>query len=85
MRPLWTSRETAAHLRVSERDLARKRRNGTGPKYVRVGIDKAVRYDPPDVEEWLATQKVSSTSEEVAAGRRSHKVKTEAQHEGDVV
>jgi hypothetical protein len=41
---------------------------------MRLGDEKTVRYDPPDVEEWLETQKVSSTSQEVAAGRRFHKV-----------
>jgi len=74
MRPLWTSRQTADFCNFSERHLERLRRKGTGPKFMRLGGEKTVRYDPPDVEEWLATQKVSSTSEEVAAGRRSHKV-----------
>ena len=63
---LWTSRQTADYCNFSERHLARLRRAGTGPRYIRAGIDKAVRYDPPDVTEWLETQKVSSTSEESA-------------------
>jgi hypothetical protein len=79
---LWTSRETAAHLRISERELARKRRTGKGPRFMRLGDEKTVRYDPPDVEEWLETLKVSSTSEEVAAGRRFHKVRPEIEPGG---
>ena len=77
--------EAAAWLRVSERHLAGLRAAGTGPRYVRGGKNKAVRYPPEELEAWTTSQLVSSTSEEVAAGRRSHKVKTEAQHEGDVV
>jgi len=65
--------------------FARLRAAGTGPRYVRGGKNKAVRYPPEELEAWTTSQLVSSTSEEVAAGRRSHKVKTEAQHEGDVV
>ena len=47
-----------------------------GPRFMRLGDEKTVRYDPPDVDEWLEAQKVSSTSEEVAAGRRFHEVKS---------
>ena len=35
-----------------------------------------MRYPPEEVETWEAAQLVSSTSEEVAAGRRSHKVRS---------
>jgi len=61
---LWTSKQTAAYCNFSERHLGRLRRAGTGPKFMRLGEDKNVRYDPPDVEEWLEAQKVSSTSEQ---------------------
>jgi excisionase family DNA binding protein len=77
MLPLMTSLDVAKRLGVSERHVQRLRRNGKGPKYMRLGAEKTVRYEPTDVEEWLETQRVSSTSEEVAAGRRAHKVKPE--------
>jgi hypothetical protein len=66
MLPLWTQRETAGFLRLSERDLERKRISGTGPKYLRLGKNKAVRYRPADVESWVESLVVTSTSEEQA-------------------
>jgi len=77
MRSMWTTRQLADRWQTSERTVERKRVAGTGPRYVRVGENKAVRYPPEEVEAWEAAQLVSSTSEEVAAGRRSHKVKTQ--------
>jgi len=74
MRSLMTTRQLADYLHTSERHLERLRRAGTGPKYLRLGAEKTVRYEPTDVETWLEAQRISSTSEEVAAGRRSHKV-----------
>jgi hypothetical protein len=64
MRALLTSRQVAAHLLVSERHLARLRRAGTGPKYIRFGKNKEVRYPPEEVESYVAAGLVSSTSEE---------------------
>jgi hypothetical protein len=84
MRPWLTTSDLANRWKTSERHVERKRRDGTGPRYARMGEDKAVRYPPEEVEAWEAAQLVSSTSEEVAAGRRSHKVKSvEAQHDGE--
>ena len=77
MRQLLTTRELADRWQTSERHVERLRISGKGPKFMRLGADKAVRYPPEEVEAWEAAQLVSSTSEEVAAGRRAHKVKTE--------
>jgi len=77
MRPWLTTSDLANRWQTSERTVERKRIAGTGPRYVRVGKNKAVRYPPEEVEVWEAAQLVSSTSEEVEAGRRSHKVKTQ--------
>jgi predicted DNA-binding transcriptional regulator AlpA len=77
MRPWLTTRQLADRWQTSERTVERKRLAGTGPRYVRVGEEKAVRYPPEEVEAWEAAQLVSSTSEEVAAGRRSHKIRTQ--------
>jgi hypothetical protein len=74
MRPWLTTSDLANRWKTSERHVERKRVDGTGPRYARFGEDKAVRYPPEEVEAWEAAQLVSSTSEEVAAGRRSHKV-----------
>jgi excisionase family DNA binding protein len=66
MLALLTQSEAAELLRLSQRTLERLRISGTGPKFVRIGKTKAVRYRPTDVEDWLAAKLVSSTSEEAA-------------------
>jgi len=76
MRSMLTTRQLADRWQTSERTVERKRVAGTGPRYVRVGEDRAVRYPPEEVEAWEAAQLVSSTSEEVAAGRYYHKAKS---------
>jgi predicted DNA-binding transcriptional regulator AlpA len=64
MLALLTQREAAELLRVTERTLERLRVSGTGPKFIRIGKTKAIRYRPGDVEAWLASRVVASTSEE---------------------
>jgi excisionase family DNA binding protein len=51
----------AQRLGISERTLERKRCDGTGPRFVKCG--RAVRYRESDIEEWLESQTVRSTSE----------------------
>jgi hypothetical protein len=67
MLALLTQREAAELLRVTERTLERLRISGTGPKFMRLGKTKAIRYRPADLESWLATKIVTSTSEESVA------------------
>jgi excisionase family DNA binding protein len=64
MLALLTQREAAELLRTSERHLERLRIAGTGPKFLRLGKHKSIRYRPTDVEAWLASKIVGSTSEE---------------------
>jgi hypothetical protein len=80
---LWTSRQVAEYLVVSERHLARLRRAGTGPRYVRAGKNKDVRYPPEEVESWVAAGLVSSTSEEPDLSRPVRKPKAPVGDEGD--
>ena len=82
---LWTSRQVADYLVVSERHLARLRRAGTGPRYVRVGITKEVRYPPEEVQAYVASGLVSSTSEEPELPRplRKPKAQVESQPSGE--
>jgi len=65
MQPLLTQRQAAALLCLSERTLERFRVSGVGPKFVRMG--KSVRYRLSDVEAWIASRVVGSTSEQTAA------------------
>jgi predicted DNA-binding transcriptional regulator AlpA len=65
MQPLLTQDECAELMKLSVRTVERLRVTGTGPKFLR--IRHSVRYRPADVEAWLASRIVSSTSEETAA------------------
>lgn len=62
-----TVREAAAHLRLSISTLNKLRCTGCGPVYFKLG--RAVRYDPQDLDQWLAAHRVGSTSETVASNR----------------
>ena len=64
MQPLLTQRQAAALLCLSERTLERFRVSGIGPKFVRMG--KSIRYRLSDVEAWIASRTVGSTSEQTA-------------------
>jgi predicted DNA-binding transcriptional regulator AlpA len=66
MQSLLTQRQCAEMLALSERTLERLRVSGAGPKFLR--IRHSVRYRPADVEAWLASRIVGSTSEERANG-----------------
>ena len=63
MQPLLTQRQCAEALALSERTLERFRVSGIGPKFVRMG--KSVRYRLCDVEAWIASRVVGSTSENI--------------------
>ena len=61
MQPLLTQDEAADLLKLSVRTVERLRVTGAGPKFLK--IRNSVRYRPADVEAWLASRIVSSTSE----------------------
>jgi len=63
MQALLTQREAAALLCLSERTLERFRVVGTGPPFIRAG--RLVRYREDDLESWIASRVVSSTSQEI--------------------
>jgi len=44
--------DLAKMLDVSPRTIRRWRRNGTGPRYIKIN-DRVVRYHEIDVEDWL--------------------------------
>jgi predicted DNA-binding transcriptional regulator AlpA len=58
---LLTQKETASVLRLSERTLERLRTSGLGPKFVR--CSRSIRYRQSDLDEWIASRVVASTSE----------------------
>ena len=61
MHMLLTQREAALALRLSERTLERSRVSGDGPKFVKAG--RRVLYRQSDLDEWIASRVVHSTSE----------------------
>jgi excisionase family DNA binding protein len=58
---LLTQTETAELLRLSERTLERWRVQGGGPVFCKLG--KRVLYRQADLEKWIASHAVGSTSE----------------------
>jgi hypothetical protein len=65
---LLTPRETAKHLRCSERKLERHRLVGDGPPFAKIGA--AIRYPLSELEKWLTERTQRSTSETGALGSR---------------
>lgn len=63
MEKLLTTKEAARFLGVSEAFLERDRWAGARIPYVKVG-SRAVRYRPQDLETYLKSRTLKSTSEE---------------------
>lgn len=63
-RPLATPAEVAEYLGTTVVRLARRRFDGNGPKFVKVG--KSVRYRWSDVEEWINANTCQSTADRAA-------------------
>jgi hypothetical protein len=60
--------EAAKLLGLSVRSLQRKRQEGGGPVYVRLG-ERRIAYRTADLEGWLASRRVASTSAATVARR----------------
>jgi predicted DNA-binding transcriptional regulator AlpA len=58
---LFNTPEVAQRLGVAEITLRKWRISGSGPRYIRCGAN--VRYRVGDIESWLASRTVASTSE----------------------
>jgi len=58
---VYTPKETAACLKVSESFLAKKRVSGGGPKFIKMG--RVVRYPDSAINEYAASRVRSSTSD----------------------
>jgi predicted DNA-binding transcriptional regulator AlpA len=57
---LLTSKQAALRLNLSESWLAKRRVNGDGPPYVKLG--GAVRYAEASLQQWMKGQQRTSTS-----------------------
>lgn len=58
---LLNVREAAARLGLSKSTLDKMRCAGKGPRFIKP-TDRAVRYDPDDLEAWIAGRRRSKTS-----------------------
>jgi hypothetical protein len=63
-----TEEHLSAELFNSRRSLQRRRAEGTGPPFIKVG--RRVLYDRNAVEDWLARRSFTSTAEAKEAGVR---------------
>jgi predicted DNA-binding transcriptional regulator AlpA len=63
-RKFLTTKEAADRVRLSESALEKKRVNGTGPVFVKLG--KSVRYELAALEAWIAAGRHKSTACPVA-------------------
>lgn len=61
---LLDTKAAASRVGLSIVTLERYRVSGEGPQFAKLG--KAVRYRPADLDAWVASRLVRSTSEEAA-------------------
>jgi predicted DNA-binding transcriptional regulator AlpA len=61
MQPLLTEDEVAELMALSVRSVQRMRTTSGGPRFLK--IMHSVRYRQSDVEQWIASRVVASTSE----------------------
>jgi len=59
--PLLTTEQAAARCGLSPRTLEKLRITGGGPPFLKLG--RSVRYDPADLDEWIASARRRSTSD----------------------
>jgi excisionase family DNA binding protein len=69
MKTLLTEEEVSERLHVSLATIRRWRLERRGPKFIKVGA--LVRYQPEDLEEWLASLPTGGTPVPMAATRAS--------------
>ncbi len=63
----WLDAEQAAqYLRLSPHTLEKLRRDGTGPRFFRLGGRRRVVYDIPDLDSWVVAQGRVGGAPEVA-------------------
>lgn len=65
MPTFWTPDEAAKALRTSVRTLERRRLDGSGPPFVKLG--GRILYRPEDIDAWAADRTFASTSEATQA------------------
>jgi predicted DNA-binding transcriptional regulator AlpA len=69
-RNFLTTKEAADRVRLSESALEKKRVDGSGPVFVKLG--KSVRYEVSALDEWIAAGRHKSTAEPLADLASAH-------------
>lgn len=59
---LLNVRQAAVRLGLSKSTLDKMRTAGKGPRFVKT-TDRAVRYDPTDLDHWIAVRRKQTTNE----------------------
>ena len=59
---IWTPKQAAAWLGLSESTMAKQRLTGSGPVYIKLGA-RRVGYREADLEAWVQANRCRSTSE----------------------
>lgn len=59
---IWTPKQAAAWLGLSQSTMAKQRLSGSGPVYIKLG-SRRVGYREADLEEWVQSNRCRSTSE----------------------
>ena len=67
-RKILRTREAASYVGLAKSTLEKRRLTGDGPPYVRLG-GRAVGYERDELDAWLASRRVGSTSEADSGGR----------------
>ena len=62
------TRQESERTGIAEKTLSNWRGTGDGPPYLKIGGGRNARvlYDPEEVDKWLASHRVTSTSEVAA-------------------
>ena len=63
MEDLLTTKQAAQFVGLSESTLNQYRVTGRGPKFIRLGGTRLVRYDRAQLEAWALSDQRQSTSE----------------------
>jgi predicted DNA-binding transcriptional regulator AlpA len=67
-REYLTPQQAGHYVGLTERTLTEKRRNGTGPRYTRLGGPTGrVRYSRQELDRWMESRTFESTSGETVS------------------
>lgn len=66
MNDIFSTREAAQYVKLGQSTLERYRVTGGGPRYAKLADAGAVRYRKCDLDDWIESRLISSTSDQAA-------------------